>query len=85
MDAAEKLMKPFKDEAGNMRGDLDYRWVTVSVMAAYLGINRITMWRRWVGGRYPADGGMRIGTKTLYKPRIILGIDQPVSARASDP
>lgn len=76
-----RLAQPITDAAGNPRGDLDYREVPISIMCIYLGIGRTAFWNRWLAGHYPREGGRLIGTRTVFRPRIIMGIDHPVTMR----
>lgn len=64
-----------RDETGRPRPDLDYRDVTVSVMAMYLDINPSTLWRRVISGYYQR-GIKQNGRYTMYQPRQVVGADQ---------
>lgn len=66
-------MQVIRDENGHLRPDMDYRDVPLSVMAAYLAVNKATVWRRLLAGHYPEAGIRRMGSITYYRPRVICG------------
>jgi len=74
-------MEAMRDIAGNLRGDLDYRDVPASLMAAYLGIGRSTFYERWTKGVYPREAAKLVGRHTYFKPRVILGVEESSHAR----
>lgn len=55
-------MTPVADPAA------DLRWVPISLMATYAGIDAITLWRRLVAGDVPPNCTKRFGRTTRWLP-----------------